>query len=62
MIVEFNRPAPAETEAQLIVRLLARIEELEHQNNLLSWETNPDRSGGYTPPSEIRDGWDQWGR
>lgn len=49
-----NKP---ETPEQTIERLRARIAELERRELDQSWELNPDRSGGYTPPNEIRDSW-----
>ena len=57
--------SPFMTVEQALRRELAeersRNERLEREAFLRSWESNPDRQGGYTPPNEIRDSWDQWG-
>lgn len=58
--------SPFMTREQALERELREVrrdnERLEREAMLRSWADNPDRQGGYTPPSEIRDSWDQWGR
>ena len=69
MILDLSRrPAQPETAEQTIARLQTRVAELVDQVEALerrlsdqSWQLSPDRSGGYTPPNEIRGSWDQWG-